>query len=216
VPLIRTYPAEWSTIGADETIVSSIRDRIGDRPELRRYYILANSDNMNRYVMDDKVTFTDSNVRLWPYHLSINQATVTSGIDVLNYKYINLGDSDNDLTADLLDFWVETFYLSDFEVWSAYLNVDLTSYVNNPECIVEEMEILKAAIDLVPALRTSRYVQDVVYSDRRVKDNDTEYQSKLASGVDPYKDLISKLQGELDKLLDRCNKTPYVGGYRVE
>lgn len=216
MPLTRTYPAEWYTIGADEAIVSSIRDRIGDRPELRRYYILASSDNMRRYIMDDKVTFTDNQVRLWPYHLSINQATVTSGIDVLSYKYINLSEVDQDLTSDLLDFWVETFYLSDFEIWSAYLNADLTSYVNNPECITEEMEILKAAIDLVPALRTSKYVQDMVYSDRRVKDNDTEYQSKLASGVDPYKDLIGKLQGELDRLLDRCNKTPYAGGYRVE
>ena len=215
--LSRTYPAEWTTISeADEAIIYSIRERIGDRPELNRYYLLAtNTENMNRYVMEDGVTFNDNGYRFWPYHLSIDGTTVASGVDVLRYKYMHFGDcGDPNLKDNNLDFWVEIFFLSDFEIWTAYMNVDLTPLVRNEDCITEEMNMLKAAIDLIPALRASQ--REYLYAGKRVRDNDTEYEKKLMSGVDPHKDLLTALQKELDTLIDRCNKTLYWDGYRIE
>lgn len=215
--LSRTYPAEWTTItSADEAIIYSIRERIGDRPELNRYYLPAsNSDNMNRYIMEDGITFNDNGYRFWPYHLSIDGTTVTSGVDILRYKYMYFEDyGDPNLKDNDLDFWVEFFYVSDFEIWTAYLNVDLTPLVRREECITEEMNILKAAIDLVPALRASK--REEFYANKRVRDNDTEYERRLTSGVDPHKDLVDGLQAELDKLIDNCNKKLYWDGYRVE
>jgi hypothetical protein len=214
--ITRTFPAEWTTIaGADEAIIYSIRERIGDRPELNRYYLTANSDNMPKYIMEDNVTFNDNGYRFWPYHLSISGSTVASGVNVLRYKYMDLAEaSDGNVKDDNLDFWVEVFYLSDFEIWTAYLNVDLTPHVRKPECITETMEILKAAIDLLPALRASK--KDYFYANKRVRDNDTEFEKSMMSGVDPHKDLLMALQKELDGLIDRCNKTPYMDGYRIE
>lgn len=211
----RTYPAEWQTIGADESIIYSIRERIGDRPELRRYYLTPNSDNINRYVIDDKKTFNDNGNRFWPYHLSIDSATVASGVDILSYKYMLFSEvADPDLTDNQLDFWVEVFYLSDFEIWTAFLNVDLTPYVKRASCITEYMEILKASLDLIPALRVSK--REYFYANKRVRDNDTEYERQMMSGVDPHKDLAAGLQAELNALYDACNKNVYVDGYRIE
>lgn len=215
--LSRTYPAEWTTIDdADEAIIYSIREKIGDRPELKRYYLTSsNTDNMNRYIMDDGITFNDNGYRFWPYHLSIGGNTVASGVDVLHYKYMYFGDyGDANLKDNNLDFWVEVFYLSDFEIWTAYLNVDLTPLVRREECITEDMEMLKAALDLVPALRVSK--RDEFYSNKRVRDNDTEYERRLTTGVDPHKDLVKGLQSELDRLIDECNKRLYWDGYRIE
>lgn len=216
MPLTRTYPAEWTTLaGVDETIIYAIREKIGDKAELKRYYLTAGSENISRYIMDDGVTFYVKSQKFWPYHLSIDGTTVSSGVDILNYQYLYFGDyGDANLTDNTLDFWLETFYLSDFEIWTAYLGTDLTSLVLKEDCISEEMEILQAALDLVPALRASKL--DQIYSDKRVRDNDTEYERRLGSGVDPYKDLVAKLQDKLDALIDKCNKTPYIGGYRVE
>lgn len=212
----RTYPAEWTTIaGADETIIYSIRERLGDQPELHRYYLPAGSENMSRYIMGDNVTFNDNGYRFWPYHITIDSTPVTSGIDIVSYKYMSLADaSDGDITDNNLDFWLEVFYLSDFQIWTAYLNVDLTPLLRKEDCLTEEMTILKAAIDLIYPLRASQ--RESFYAGRRVRDNDTEFEKKMVSGVDPHKDLVEGLQAELDKLIDNCNKKIYVGGYRVE
>lgn len=217
--ITRTYPAEWESIeGVDETIIYSIRERIGDRPELNRYYLLANSENMSRYIMEDKLTFNDNGYRFWPYHLSIDGQTVSSGVDVMRYKYMDFQrvPEETDLTDNTLDFWVETFYLSDFEIWTAFLSVDLTPFVKVASCITEYMEILKASVDLVPALRTSKQVRDQYYTSKRVRDSDTEYEQRISTSADPYKDLLGQLQKELDTLIDKCNKTPYMDGYRIE
>jgi hypothetical protein len=76
------------------------------------------------------------------------------------------------------------------------------------------MEILKASLDLLPALRASK--REYFYANKRVRDNDTEFERSMMSGVDPHKDLMVALQKELDGLIEKCNKTPYFGGYRVE
>jgi len=213
--ITRTYPPEWESIeGADEAIIYSIRERIGDRPELNRYYLTAGSDNIAKYIMPDNVTFNDNGYRFWPYHLSVDDTTVASGVSILSYKYMNFDGLEGNLTESNLDFWVEVFYLSDFEIWTAYLNVDLTPYVRRPECITETMEILKASVDLLPALRASK--KDYFYANKRVRDNDTEYERSMMAGVDPLKDLVASLQKELDALIEKCNKKLYMDGYRLE
>jgi hypothetical protein len=215
MPILRTFPAEWTTIGGSELIINSIRERIGDKPELQRYFLPANCENMSKYIMDDNITFYDNRYKFWPYHLSISGATVASGVDVLHYKYMYFGDiSDGNITDDPLDFWVESFYLSDFDIWNAYLSVDLDSYVRDSGCITEEMMVLKAALDLLPALRVSRKEQD--YTRKRVRDNDTEYEKYMNTGVDPLKDTLATLQAEFDRLINNCNKNLYWDGYRVE
>jgi hypothetical protein len=213
--ITRTYPPEWESIDSvDESIIYSIRERIGDRPELNRYYLTAGSDNIAKYIMPDNVTFNDNGYRFWPYHLSIDDTTVASGVSILNYKYMNFDGVEENLTESNLDFWVEVFYLSDFEIWTAYLNVDLTPYVRKPECITETMEILKASVDLLPALRASK--KDYFYANKRVRDNDTEYERSMMAGADPLKDLVASLQKELDALIEKCNKKLYMDGYRLE
>lgn len=210
----RTYPAEYSLFSGDEVIISSIRDRIGDRPAMRRYYLTIGSQEQTQYVVYDNHTFYDEETRFWPYHLLFNSTTY-SGLDnpqVINYQYMQFEDS-IDLSSATSDFWVETFYLSDFEIWTAYLSVDLTPLLRNTNCVTDEMNILKAAIDLVPALRTSK--ARYFYSSIKSRDNDTDFEQGRLQ-VDPYKDLVTKMRKELDTLIYECNHRLYQGGYRIE
>lgn len=212
--LTRTYPAEYDTFSGDEVIINAIRDKIGDRLELKRYILSSGSETVTDFVMSDSQTFYDSDTRFWPYHLTYSGITY-SGVtnpQVLNYHYMQFSNP-VDLTTNTSDFWVETFYLSDFEIWTAYLSVDLTPLVTSVSCITEDMNIIKAAIDLVPSLRSAK--ARYFYGGMEVRDNDTTFrQSELK--YDPFKDLIDKLQKELDDLLYECNNRLYQGGYRIE
>jgi hypothetical protein len=213
--LTRTYPSECTVYNCDYLIVSAIRDRIGDKPNLKRYYIPVSGD-FSKYVPYDTSTFYDGDTRFWPYHIQVG-ATVCSGVtspQTMDYHYMNFTDPSYNLTASGIDFWVESFRLSDYEIWTAYLSVDLTGLVKNPDCITEDMNILKAAIDLVPALRTN--LINSLYIIRDVTDRDTRFRQQLMAGADPFKDLVSGMQKELDKIIDICNKTPINDGWRLE
>jgi hypothetical protein len=211
----QTYPAEYTIYDADEDIINAIRDRIGDRLEFTRYYLPAAGSAIGNYVQDDDLTFYDSRKKFWPYHLKLGTLTC-SGVtnpQVLGYKYLIFQSPIESLTASGIDFWVHTFKLSDYEIWSAYLSVDLTPLLKDPDCLSEEMEILKAAIDLIVAHRTD--IEDL-YTSKEVVDNDTRYRRDKATGVDPLKDLVDGLQQELDRLIDECNKRLLQDGYRLE
>jgi hypothetical protein len=213
--LTRTYPSECTVYNCDYLIVSAIRDRIGDRATLKRYYIPVSGD-FSQYVPYDTGTFYDEDTRFWPYHIKVGD-TVCSGTQdpqTMDYHYMTFTDPSRNLTASGIDFWVESFKLSDYEVWTAYLSVDLTGLVTNPDCISEDMNILKAAIDLVPVLRT--YLINSLYIVRDVTDRDTKFKQQLMTGTDPFKDLVNGLQKELDKMIDKCNKTPLNEGWRLE
>jgi len=212
--LTRTYPAEYDTFSGDEVIINAIRDKIGDRLELKRYVLAVGSQEVTDYVMSDGTTFYDADARFWPYHLTYSGTTYsgTTNPQVLNYHYM-LFENPVDLTAYASDFWVESFYLSDFEIWTAFLAVDLTPLVPDVTCITEDMNIVKAALDLVPSLRASK--AKYFYGGLEIQDNDTTFrQSELRS--DPFKDLVDKLQKELDDLINECKTRLYQGGYRIE
>lgn len=212
--LTRTYPAEYDTFSGDEVIINAIRDKIGDRLELKRYVLAVGSQEITDYIMSDGLTFYDADTRFWPYHLTFSGTTYsgTTNPQVLNYHYM-LFDSPVDLTAYASDFWVESFYLSDFEIWTAFLAVDLTPLVPDVSCITEDMNIVKAALDLVPSLRAAK--AKYFYGGMEIQDNDTTFrQSELRS--DPFKDLVDKLQKELDDLIAECKTRLYQGGYRIE
>lgn len=215
--IYRTYPTEYSTFSGDETIISTIRDKIGDRVKLRRYYLPVGNSSVSDYVQDDNVTFYDDTVRYWPYHLTFSGTTYsgTTNPQVLDYKYMLFSSPISDLTAAAMDFWVETFYLSDFEIWTAYLNVDLTPFVDDPDCITEEMEMIKAAIDLVPSLRSAKMVD--FYQEKSVVDDDVSYKQAGLGGsrADPWKDVLKKLQDELDTLISECNNNLYNDGILI-
>jgi hypothetical protein len=214
--IARTYPTEYSTFDGDYTIISTIRDKIGDRVKLRRYYLPVGNDNVDTYIQEDNLTFYDDNVRYWPYHLTFSGTTFsgTSNPQILDYQYMLFTDPVTDLSAAAMDFWVETFYLSDFEIWTAYLNVDLLPFFDNDDCITEEMEMLKAAIDLVPSLRAARLD---LYRGKKVRDDDVEYTQNDLGGsrADPWKDLLKKLQDELNELIAQCNTSLYNDGYLI-
>jgi hypothetical protein len=214
--IARTYPTEYSTFDGDYTIISTIRDKIGDRVKLRRYYLPVGNDNVDTYIQEDNLTFYDDNVRYWPYHLTFSGTTFsgTSNPQILDYQYMLFTDPVTDLSAAAMDFWVETFYLSDFEIWTAYLNVDLLPFFDNDDCITEEMEMLKAAIDLVPSLRAAHLD---LYRGKKVRDDDVEYTQNDLGGsrADPWKDLLKKLQDELNELIAQCNTSLYNDGYLI-
>lgn len=207
----RTYPAEYSTFDGDAVIITQIRDKIGDRVSMKRYIL---PDTETSYVMGDGLTFYDEDTRYWPYHI-VHNSTTYSGVDnpqVLNYQYM-VFDSPVDLSTNASDFWVESFYLSDFEIWTAYLSVDLTPLVLDSDCITDDMNILQAAIDLIDPLRTIK--ARFFYGGLEVRDNDTTYR-KYEMRQDPYKDLVNRLQKQLQALIDECNTRLYHGGFRLE
>jgi len=211
----RTYPSECSTYNCDYMIVSAIRGRIGDTGVLKRYYIPTTGD-FSRYVPYDTASFYDEETRFWPYYIKVGD-TVCSGTadpQVIDYHYLVFQEENRDLTASGIDFWVESFRISDYEIWTTYLSVDLTGLVINEDCISEEMITLKAAIDLIPVMRT--YLINTTYTVREVTDRDTRYRMQLLSGSDPYRDLLNNLQKELDKMIEQCNKTPINEGWRLE
>jgi len=213
--ITRTYPTEYSLYGADVDIIQAIRDKIGDRLELRRYYLPSGNENLARYVQTDNLTFYDSTTKFWPYHIKVGSLTC-SGItnpQVLGYHYLVFQDPVGNVTTSGIDFWVDTFKLSDYEIWTAYLSVDLSPLVKDPDCITEDMEIIKAAIDLVPSMRTKI---DDLYTSKEVVDNDTRYRQDRATSIDPFKDLLDGLQDQLDKLIKENCYRLLQDGYRVE
>jgi hypothetical protein len=211
----RTYPSECTIYNCDDLIISAIRDRLGDRIELKRIHI-PNTGDFSEYVDSDNSTFYISDPKVWPYHIKVG-TTTCSGLDnpqIINYHYLSFPDYN--LTASGVDFWVETFRLSDYEIWLSYLSVDLSPLVTNPDCITPEMEILKAAIDLIPSIRGKKF-DDGEYSSKEIADKNTSYRQSLSGGVDPYRDLLNTLQRELDLLLEKnCLRKLYRGGYRIE
>jgi hypothetical protein len=213
--ITRTYPSECTIYNCDSLITTAIRDRLGDRTVLKRFR-LSPTDNFSDYIDGDTSTFYIENPKVWPYNLKVGN-TVCSGIDcaqVIDYHYIALDGYD--LTASGMDFWLETFKLSDYEIWTAFLSVDLSPIVRTPNCITLEMEIIKAAIDLLPSIRDKMF-EDGEYMSREVTDKNQSYRQSLAGGVDPYKDLLTTLQSELTRLIERnCYKRLYRGGYRLE
>ena len=123
-------------------------------------------------------------------------------------------DDAYDLTTSGIDFWTETFKFSDYEIWTTYLSVDLSPLVWYPECITPYMEMLKAAIDLARILRGT-YMEDM-YVSREVTDKNTSYR-RSPTPADPWRDLMLKLQAELDDLIERnCRKHLYRRGIRLE
>jgi hypothetical protein len=213
--LTRTYPSECTVYNCDYLIVSAVRDRIGDKPSLKRYYIPTTGD-FTTYVPYDTSTFYDEETRFWPYHISVGN-TVCSGVSnpqIMDYHYMSFTDPQYNLTASGIDFWVESFKLSDYEIWTAYLSVDLTGLVRNPDCISEDMNILKAAIDLIPVLRVN--LINGLYIVRDVTDRDSRFKQQLMTGVDPFKEMLGALQRELDRMIEKCNKTPINAGWRNE
>ena len=212
--LTRTYPSECSIYGCDDLIISAIRDKIGDRVELKRYYIGIGGD-FSEYVSTDPYTFVNEDVKFWPYNIKVG-GTVCSGTDnpqIIDYHYMVFDGYA--LTSSGIDFWVESFILSDYEIWTAYLSVDLSPYVNSNDCITEEMEILKASIDLIPSIRSLKF--DDLYSSKEVTDKNTSYRKSISNTVDPYGDLIKKLQKDLDYLIEsNCTKKILRTGYRIE
>jgi len=214
--ITRTYPSETSLFDGDELIIRLIREKIGDKPKLTRFVVAPGSPTMEKYVMPDNLTFYNEVDRFWPYHLSVS-GTTYSGIQnpqVLNYHYLSFDSPVSSLAAVPLDFWVENFFVSDYEIWTAFLSVDLTALVRKPECVTEEMEILKAAIDLLPVVRMNE--QDRLYAVREVTDGDQRYKTSMGGSRDPYKDRVKDLQDELDRLIYECNHRPYFGGVRIE
>jgi hypothetical protein len=215
--LNRTYPSECSIYGCDDLIISAIRDKIGDRSELKRYYVAVGGD-FDEYVPADADTSTFSNedIKFWPYSIKVGGA-VCSGVynpQVVDYHYLVFEDSYN-LTASGIDFWVESFKLSDYEIWTAYLSVDLSSYVNDSACITDEMEILKAAIDLIPSIRVANMGD--LYTTKEVVDKNTSYRKTVSNTADPYGDLLKRLQKDLDYLIElNCTKKLYQDGIRIE
>jgi hypothetical protein len=213
--LNRTYPSECSIYGCDDLIISAVRDKIGDKAELKRYYVGVGGD-FTEYVPADPATFFSEEARFWPYHIKVG-STVCSGIynpHVVNYHYMVFEDSTN-LSASGIDFWVESFKLSDYEIWTAYLSVDLSTYVNNPDCVTPEMEILKAAIDLIPSIRVSNI--DSLYTSKEVTDKNTSYRRTVSNTSDPYGELLRSLQKELDYLIElNCTKKLASTGIRIE
>ena len=211
----RTYPSECTIYNCDNDITTAVRDRLGDRISIKRFY-LSSSDDLSLYINGDKSTFYLENPKMWPYSLSVG-GVMCSGVEcaqVIDYHYVSLPEYD--LTASGMDFWLETFKLSDYEIWTAYLSIDLTPIVKNPECITPEMEILKTAIDLLPSIRDKLF-DDGDYMSREVQDKNQSYRQSLAGGVDPYKDLLNTLNYELTRLIERnCYRRLYHGGYRLE
>jgi hypothetical protein len=213
--LNRTYPSECSLYGCDDLVISAIRDKIGDRTELKRYYVTVGGD-FSEFVPADPSTFSNEDVKFWPYHVKVG-STVCSGIydpHVINYHYMVFDESYN-LTTSGIDFWVESFKLSDYEIWTAYLSVDLSSYVVNTACVTEEMEILKAAIDLIPSIRVGN--MDDLYTSKEVTDKNTSYRKTVSNTSDPYGDLLKRLQKDLDYLIElNCTKKLTSTGIRIE
>ena len=213
--LTRTYPSEIDVLDADELIVKQIREKMGDQPKLVRYIVKPGSDAAAKYIMDDNLTFYNDKDRFWPYNVTVS-GTTYSGIDnpqILNYHYLTFSDPVQDLTQVPLDLWVETFFISDYEIWTTYLSIDLTPLVRNPACITENMNAIKAAIELIPVLRELEI--EWLYATREVTDGDQKYRSTFGT-IDPYKDRLRDLQAELQRLIDMCNKKPYFGGIRLE
>ena len=212
--LTRTYPSECSIYNCDDMVVSEIRGLLGDPIVLKRFYTPVGGD-FSEYVPDDAHTFVDMVDKFWPYSLKVG-STTCSGIDttqIINYHYLVFDDA-YDLTVSGVDFWVETFRFSDYEIWTTYLSVDLSPLVFYPECITPYMEMLKAAIDLARVLRGT-YMEDL-YLSKKIEDKNTSYQ-KTPTPADPWRDLMNKLQDELDELINRnCRKRLYRQGIRQE
>lgn len=213
--LNRTYPSECSIYDCDDLVIGAIRDRIGDRSKLKRYYVAVGGD-FSEFVPADNNTFENEDSKFWPYHIKVG-GTVCSGIydpQIVDYHYMVFDDS-TDLTTSGIDFWVESFRFSDYEIWTAYLSVDLSSYVNNSDCITEEMEIIKASIDLLASIRSDFF--DDLYTSKEVTDKNTSYRKTVSNTSDPYGDLIKKLQKDLDYLIElNCTKKLYQNGIRIE
>jgi hypothetical protein len=212
--ITRTYPSECSLYNCDDMVISEIRGLLGDPVVLKRFYVSAGGD-FSEYVPNDPYTFTSTEDKFWPYSLKVGNTTC-SGVDcaqLINYHYLSFDESYNLVTSGI-DFWLETFKFSDYDIWTAYLSVDLSPLVLYPECITPYMEMLKVAIDMSRILRGT-YMDDM-YVSREVTDKNTSYK-RVPSSADPWKDLMNKLQAELDDLIERnCRKRIYRGGIRQE
>jgi hypothetical protein len=215
----RTYPKELSLTATEEEIVSRIRNRIGDSIVFVRDYLSATeSTDDTTKVIADGLTYYNEAYKLWPYHLTVDGTTYSGATNptVLEYQHLTFTtvSGGGTLRGKVLDFALETFKLSDNEIWTIYQNVDLTGLVDNANCITDYMTFLKACLDLIKILRTKRIKDD--YSSITVRDADTEYVKEARGVGDPYKDLYTNIENELNMLIDKCNKDLYWDGIRLE
>ena len=215
----RTYPKELSLTIAQEAIINKIRNRIGDSIIFIRDYMSASesTDEVIKIIADG-LTYYNETYRFWPYHLTVAGTTYSGSTnpEVFEYQHLTFTtlSGGGNLRGKIIDFALETFKLSDDEIWTIYENVDLTGLVDNADCITDYMMFLKACLDLIKILRTKRLKDD--YSTITVRDSDTEYTKDARGTADPYKDLYANIETELNILIDRCNSALYWDGIRLE
>jgi hypothetical protein len=213
--LSRTYPSECSIYDCDDLVVTNIRGMISDPIVLKRFYIPVGGD-FSEYVPNDPATFSNEEIRFWPYNIKVG-GTVCSGtnsVQLVDYHHM-IFDPSWDLTTSGIDFWVESFYFSDYEIWTSFLSVDLSPLVPYPGCITPYMEMLKAAADLVPIIRAQN--MSSIYAETEVSDKSTSFKKIAARSIDPWGDIAKGLDQELHELLERhCWKKILHTGIRLE
>jgi hypothetical protein len=208
--MVRTYPEEIELTPTQSGIISDMRIRIGDPIVIYNEYI-ASTETSARVI--SSTTYYNSDIRFWPYNISIN-GTTCSGLtnpDVLTYQYLKFTDT---LTSKTLDFWLESFKLSNTELITLWENASLTGIVFNESCITAHMLFLKACLDALELLRTRS--QNESYNRLTVEDADTRFVREPQTGIDPLKDLYQGISTELNQLIEYCNKKPFSGGVRLE
>jgi hypothetical protein len=214
----RTYPRELNISDSNYELIERIRDRIGDSIIFKLEYMTADESLTNSKLVAGGMTYYDAVTNYWPYNIEIDSVVYSGSTNpsVSRYQYLEFSTiSGGTLKGRVIDFGLETFKLPDKTIWNTYQNVDLTGLVKDPDCITDYMIFLKACLDLCKILRTKRIKDD--YSSIEVVDADTRFSKQGRGTGDPYKDLFTNIESELNKLIDECNKNAlYWDGIRLE
>jgi len=215
----RTYPREIELTDDQYALIDRVRDRIGDSIMFKHEYMDASQSAVNAKLVAGGMSYYDPVNFYWPYNIVVN-GTTYSGVtnpSVSRYQYLEFTtvSGGGTLKGKVIDFGLETFKLSDKTIWNTYQNVDLTGLVTVPEYITDYMIFLKCCLDLCKILRTRLVGSNYSYTE--IVDADTRFTKDASrSGADPYKDLYSNIEQELNAIIDSCNRQPYTGGIRIE
>lgn len=145
-----TYPEEGLFTPYDRLVISRVRSLVGDRKEVSRDYISAETGYSS--ISSDGKTYTFSNPKGWPLSVELDGIEHTSLTDpyVQDYQFLTFSGSQVSTVSGVLDVWYYHFRYSDSEIMTAF-NSLTAPYPLTPEDISFDFKILSVAIELLAA-----------------------------------------------------------------
>ncbi len=142
------YPEEGVFTNDDRLVLDKVRSMIGDRKELTRDFVSAETGYSS--ISSDEYTHTLSNPKGWPVKVILDDVSYTTAANpvVNDYQFITFSGSQISTTSGTLDIWYYHFRFSDAEVMRAY-NGLTPPYPLEAADVTFELAILCVAIELL-------------------------------------------------------------------